>query len=132
MTDYGQQSQPRNGLPLEKFTHHVPPGWAPRIRNYTFHRYAQRLKLWYRTTPISDEAIIGPLIVSRLKGEAFRMAMAFRIHRNGVTYSGDEALALPGDPSSSQASGIKQFLEMLKNTQELHDQDRAGVVQTSA
>ena len=28
----------------------------------------------------------------------------------------------------AQASGIKQFLEMLKNTQELHDQDRASVV----
>ena len=56
------------------------------------------------------------------------MAMSFRLVRNGTTYVGDDAVALPTDTASGQTSGIRQFLDALKNNQELHDQDRAGVV----
>ena len=122
------------GLALEDFSKTIPPGWKPHIRGYTFRKYMQKLRLWWRITDEDREERIGPLIVSRLKSTPFTQAMSFSIRRQGVTYRGDEAVSLPAveaDPVNqiqAEHSGIRQFLDMMKNLYELHDQDRVGIV----
>eukprot|EP00959_Pyramimonas_sp_CCMP1952_P175470 3667039-Pyramimonas_sp.AAC.1 len=60
--------------------------------------------------------------------------MSYTIVRNGTSYRGDEAMALPyvtANPAAGiegEHSGIRQFLDKLKTIYELHDQDRIGIV----
>eukprot|EP00959_Pyramimonas_sp_CCMP1952_P092484 1935502-Pyramimonas_sp.AAC.1 len=91
----GQADYDKGGLGLEDFTKNVPPGWKPNVRGYTFRKYMQKLRLWWRITDEMSEERIGPLIVSRLKGPPFSQAMSYTIIRNGISYRGDEAMALP-------------------------------------
>ena len=94
----------------------------------------QKLRLWYRITEEQNEERIGPLIISRLQGPPFQQAMSFSISRGGVTYRGDEAMALPTIEADIQQgipgerSGIRQFLDKMRTLCELHDQDRVGIV----
>ena len=122
------------GLALEDFSKTIPPGWKPLVRGYTFRKYMQKLRLWWRITDEDREERIGPLIVSRLKSTPFRQAMSFTIVRDGVTYRGDEAVSLPAVAEDqargvqAEHSGIRQFLDVMKGLYELHDQDRVGIV----
>ena len=130
-------SRPTTGLSLEEFTKGVPPGWRTNIKGYTFRRYMQKLKLWWRITDEDDWGRVGPLIVSRPQGTIFKAAMSFTITRtiNGVkvVYRGDEAVALPPltaiqNNGVEEQAGIRTFLNQQKAIYELHDQDRVGIV----
>eukprot|EP00959_Pyramimonas_sp_CCMP1952_P316375 6621781-Pyramimonas_sp.AAC.1 len=58
----GQADYDKGGLGLEDFTKNVPPGWKPNARGYTFRKYMQKLRLWWRITDEMSEERIGPLI----------------------------------------------------------------------
>eukprot|EP00959_Pyramimonas_sp_CCMP1952_P166931 3488687-Pyramimonas_sp.AAC.1 len=58
--------------------------------------------------------------------------MSFTHQRAGISYRGDEAVALPpevdGNGVQIDPPGIRIFLDQQKSIYELHDQDRVGIV----
>ena len=86
------------GLPLDEYTRSCPPGWKPHMTNYPLRTFIEKLRLWKRQTEL-DEAVQGPVVVGRLKGAAYRIAMKIRVRRqNGFELMGDEAVAAPAEP----------------------------------
>eukprot|EP00959_Pyramimonas_sp_CCMP1952_P301564 6309377-Pyramimonas_sp.AAC.1 len=123
---------------LPEFTRYVPPGWKPGLPEYTFKNFLERLHLWWRITPITDEEA-GPLVASRLLDQAFEVAMHMRVDRNGQIYTGDAALALaktdavldPHDGSvvvPENPAGVVHLIQRLKEAFEVHDQDKQGEI----
>jgi hypothetical protein len=128
------------GLPLEAFTKSVPPGWKPGLPKYTFRRWLERLRLWYRTTELSAEQA-GPAVAARLQGRVFDTALSLRISLpDGRTIVGDEALAFPGadpvlDPQTGavttprQDTGLQHLLRELTKRHGADDQQQVtGVI----
>ena len=111
-------------LPLEQFNTTTPPGWRPHLQNYTYRRFLERLRLWYRLTTLLPEQL-GPAVTSRLQGRPYDLATSLRLPLpNGQTLLGDEALAFAGqDAIIDQAtgavlqpavsSGLQQLLRIL-------------------
>ena len=123
---------------LPEFARYVPPGWKPGLPDYTFKSFLERLHLWWRITPVTDEEA-GPLVASRLLDKAFEAAMHMKVVRNGQTYTGDAALALgkvnaildPNDGTvmvPESPAGIVHLIHRLKDAFEIHDQDKQGEI----
>ena len=118
---------------LDEFTTFVPPGWKPGTRGYSFRAYSEKLKLWWRIKACEDEGKAAALVVSRLQGTPYKMALALRIHRDGIVYEGDDAICLPSvaagtDPITgaivdAQPSGLQTILAKLRQEHRLHDHD---------
>ena len=84
------------GIPLDEYTKATPPGWKPHMQDYSLRLYLEKLRLWLRTTDIGtgDPAKVGPTVVGRLRGAAYRVVMKMRIPRqDGRILVGDEAIA---------------------------------------
>ena len=131
MADYA----PR-GLALTEYSKSVPPGWEPHNPSYTLRQYNERWELWgyYNNTPGSELTSnqIGPAIVGRLKGSAYRLANKIQIEipndpRSGPAYSGRtltgaEAICFPGLPAQDHVvppieaipSGVKSIRKYWK------------------
>ena len=62
------------GIPLDEYTKATPPGWKPHMQDYSLRLYLEKLRLWLRTTDIGtgDPAKVGPTVVGRLRGAAYR------------------------------------------------------------
>ena len=85
-----------SGLPLESYTKTSPPGWKVGTPKYTFSRFLERLRLWYRQTDLLPESL-GPAVAGRLQGRLFDTALGLKFTlANGTRLVGDEALAYPG------------------------------------
>ena len=59
---------------LQEFSKFVPPGWKPGLDDYPFRKFLERLHLWWRITPLSEEEA-GPMIASRLIDKPFDIAI---------------------------------------------------------
>ena len=123
-------------MALEEYTKVIPPGWEPHNPNYTLRQYKERLELWghYNNTPGHEMTAnqMGPAVVGRLKGSAYRLANKIQIRipeddrieirYRGKTLVGAEAIIFPGitgDPSleppvPDTPSGIKAILAALE------------------
>ena len=119
---------------LDEFTTFVPPGWRPGIKGYSFRAYSEKLRLWWRIRAQEDDGKAAALIVSRLQGTPYKMAMALRITRDGIVYDGDNAIVLPavaagtidpltGNALEEQPSGLQVILGKLRVEHRLHDHD---------
>ena len=128
----------------------VPPGWAPHDPAYTLRQYKERLELWgqYRNTPGAEMPSneMGPAIVGRLKGSAYRLANKIQIKitddpridptLRGRTLVGAEAICFPGivgdpaldPPVPSVDSGIKHILAILQDAFGADAADQLAVV----
>ena len=113
-----------SGLPLESYTKSVPPGWRVGAPKYTFRRFLERLRLWYRQTHQSPESL-GPAVAGRLQGRLFDTALGLKFTLpNGNMLIGDEALAFLGadailDPGTgavqvpAEDNGLQRLLRVL-------------------
>ena len=122
------------GIPLDEFTKGCPPGWSPHLVQYPLKLYREKLRLWLRTTDVAEEAV-GPTIVGRLKGAAYRLALKVRVPRqDGRTLVGDEALCALREPAQydpttgaellpGTQSGLQKFLELLEESFGEEEQD---------
>ena len=119
-------------MTLEEFTRKIPPGWRPGIKSYPFRRYMEKLRLWWRFAEIREDQV-GPLVAARLQGTPFDLAMTFELYRDGVKYTGADALALVnvdatvdvnGNTVAAQPAGVTIFIQQLIQEYEKHDQDR--------
>ena len=120
-------------MALEESTRNVPPGWRPYVPSYPWKRYKERLQLWWRFAEVREDQV-GALVAARLQGQAFELAMNFKIIRQGVTHVGVEALSLPASENvtdalgnileAAQPTGIAQLLSLLAREYEIHDQDK--------
>ena len=89
------------GIPLDEYTKATPPGWKPHMQDYSLRLYLEKLRLWLRTTDLGEGnyAKIGPTVVGRLRGAAYRVVMKMRVPRqNGQILVGDEAIAALAEP----------------------------------
>ena len=68
------------GLALEDYTKNTPPGWQAHMSNYPLKTYKEKLSLWMRTTDVQGEAL-GPTILGRIKGAAYRIIMKMKVPR---------------------------------------------------
>ena len=70
-------------MALEEYNKQVPPGWEPHNPSYNLRQYKERLELWghYNNTPGAELSgnQMGPAIVGRLKGAAYRLANKIQI-----------------------------------------------------
>ena len=73
----GQHADSEGGMPLDAFNRGCPPGWRPGIQTYPFRRYMQLVRLWWRQTDVQEHQV-GPIMVGRLRGAAFQLAMSLR------------------------------------------------------
>ena len=79
-------------LDLEEFTRFIPPGWKPGLKGYSFKKYSQRLKLWWRTKNITGcepgdvDTVAAGLVLGRLKGSAYKKGIEYRIARDGTVH----------------------------------------------
>ena len=86
------------GLPLDEFSRSVPPGWRPHLSSYPLKDYKDKLKLWLRMTDVSL-AQIGPTVVGRSKGAAYRVALKIRDRRqDGPILTLDDAIVAQAEP----------------------------------
>ena len=86
------------GIPLGEYTKATPPGWKPHMQDYSLRLYFEKLRLWIRTTDLGNgpenQAKIGPTVVGRLRGAAYRVVMKMRPPRqDGRILVGDEAIS---------------------------------------
>ena len=129
-----------SGLPLESYTKSVPPGWRVGAPKYTFRRFLERLRLWYRQTDVSPESL-GPAVAGRLQGRLFDTALGLKFTLvNGNQLVGDEALAFPGtdavlDPNTgtvltpAQDNGLRRLLRVLTAQYGADDQQQiTGII----
>ena len=109
-------------LPLEESTRQTPPGWRPGISKYSVKKYLQKLSLWWRTKNVDDESVAALLVLQRLQGGALKQALRFKVNRDGVEYTGENAFALQrqaGDPAvgvTERPSGVWVVLKCLGET----------------
>ena len=89
--------------------------------SYPLKTYLEKLRLWLRTTDVAPHAI-GPTIVGRLKGAAYRICMKIRLVRqNGDILLADEALAAMAEPEDmnqglpATTSGLEAMIQTLKD-----------------
>ena len=108
------------GIPLDEYTRQCPPGWRPYVRNYTLNTYEEKLRLWMRMTDIPADCQ-GSVIVGRLKGSAYRIAMKIRLRRqDGTMLYQDEAVNAPAEAEDvnnalpATPSGLQQILADLR------------------
>ena len=87
------------GIALDDYTKTCPPGWQPYMHNYPLKLYKEKLSLWLRITDV-EEAKLGPTILGRIKGPAYRIIMKMRVPRqpnqenpNGYYVTADAAVA---------------------------------------
>ena len=73
------------GLALEDYTKNTPPGWQPYITQYPLKLYKQKLALWLKTTDV-DADKIGPTVLGRIKGAAYRLIMKMRVPRQDGSF----------------------------------------------
>ena len=145
MSDYVTRN-----MALEEYSKMVPPGWAPHDHTYTLRQYKERLELWgqYRNTPGAEMPSneMGPAIVGRLKGSAYRLANKIQIKiaddpridvaLRGRTLVGAEAICFPGmvgdttvdPPVPHVASGIKHIMQILEDAFGADAADQLAVV----
>ena len=120
---------------LPEFTRYVPPGWKPGLPDYSYKQFLERLHLWWRIAPVTEEEA-GPLVASRLLDKAFEVAMHLKVTRDGTVHSGDAALALAKREAivdgagqlvqEADPAGIGHLIKKLTDSFEIHDQDRQG------
>ena len=72
------------GITLEDYTKACPPGWAPYMHNYPLKLYKEKLALWLRITDV-EPAKLGPTVLGRIKGPAYRIIMKMRVPRQPST-----------------------------------------------
>ena len=65
---------------MEDYTKSCPPGWQPYMHNYPLKLYKERLSLWLRITDVAEEKL-GPIVLGRIKGSAYRLIMKIRLPR---------------------------------------------------
>ena len=126
------------GIPLDEFSRNVPPGWAPNLSNYPLRSYFDKLRLWDKVHGVEDDQV-GPLIASRLKGQAQKLALRLRIpkvlpdgtidHDVGVeALSRAEAAAVTDQAGNvilaEQPSGSQLLLKKLQETYGLAEHDQ--------
>ena len=98
-----QSSANHPGIALDQFNNNVPPGWRPGMKQYTFRRYIQRMKLWQHVTAL-NEGQMGPAMAGRLIGRPYDIAMGMQhIDEHGAVLIGDVALAYQGYPGNVPA-----------------------------
>ena len=126
------------GLPLEEYSKSVPPGWKPHQHSYPLRLYLEKLRLWLRVVDM-DQGAIGPTVVGRLKGAAYRVAMKIRSTRqDGTQLTGDAAVAAPAeaetrDPNTGEVvqaaspSGLQLVLDALQAAYGEEEQDVQGL-----
>ena len=126
------------GLPLEEYSKFVPPGWKPHQHSYPLRLYLEKLRLWLRVADM-DQGAIGPTVVGRLKGAAYRVAMKVRSQRqDGTTLTGDAAVAAPAEPEVTDPttgvvlqeaviSGLQLVLNALQAAYGEEEQDVQGL-----
>ena len=87
------------GVALDEYTKTTPPGWSPNMSNYPLRLYFEKLRLSIRLTDVQDRSKLGPMIVGRLRGAAYRIVMKMRLVRqNGEVLTGDAAVAAEEEP----------------------------------
>ena len=123
-------STENTGLPLEQYNKSSPPGWKTGIPKYTFRRYLERLRLWYRQTDLSSSQV-GPAVAGRLIGRPFDDAMALTITTgNGTVLTGDAALAFEGEDANPNlgtpalSNGLQHLLRVLTAKHGADDQQQ--------
>ena len=126
------------GLPLDEYSKSVPPGWKPHQHSYPLRLYLEKLRLWLRIADM-DQGAIGPTVVGRLKGAAYRVAMKVRSQRqDGTTLTGDAAVAAPAEPEitdpvsgvvthEASFSGLQLVLNALQAAYGEEEQDVQGL-----
>ena len=99
------------GIALEEYTKNTPPGWAPYMNNYSLKLYKEKLALWLRTTDVENEKL-GPTIVGRIKGAAYRIIMKMRVprqptpeHPDGYYVTADAGVAALAQPAIPAVEG---------------------------
>ncbi len=65
-------------IPLRSYTKDVPPGWKP--RSYPIKDYREFLQVWIKLTRLDPDQL-GPAIMSRVEGGAWRVASMLTIQR---------------------------------------------------
>ena len=84
------------GINLEDYTKSTPPGWQAYMHNYPLKHYRERLALWMRITDVPAEKL-GPTILGRIKGSAYRLIMKMRLPRQPDAEHGWRPWYLTGD-----------------------------------
>ena len=129
-----------HGTPLDEYTKVTPPGWAPHMQNYPLRLYLEKLRLWLRITDLQDRTKIGPTIVGRLTGAAYRLVMKMRLVRqNRRVLTGDEAVAafqepeIPADPQAGHPyvpeapSGVDVVISTLQGSSGALEHDQQAL-----
>ena len=129
-------------LGLRQYTKDIPPGWRP--KSYPFRGYKESLEIWSCLTRLDPDQI-GPAILSRLEGGAYRVALNLKIQRLDPArnydqiapqeFRGLKAVSLPETVNifdnigqlmcPAYASGAKVLLQRLHEMYFLDDQDLA-------
>ena len=123
---------------LKQYTKDIPPGWRP--YSYPLREYTDLLSIWGKLTAL-EESRLGPAIVSRLEGNALKIAIAFVVHRRQadgtfVEFRGADAISLVRQDAEFdvntgleinpvQPSGVNLLLDKLADVYALDDQDKA-------
>ena len=129
-----------SGLPLESYTKTTSPGWKVGTPKYTFRRFLERLRLWYRQTDLPPESL-GPAVAGRLQGRLFDTALGLKFTlANGTRLVGDEALAYPGADAvfdlntgavvtPAEDNGLQRLLRILTQQHGADDQQQiTGII----
>ena len=61
-------------LALDEYNKTTPPGWMPHMREYPLKLFKEKFRLFMKQTSLKYEEI-GPVLLGRLKGAAYRLAM---------------------------------------------------------
>ena len=123
-------------MALEEYSKSIPPGWEPHNPSYTLRMYKERLELWghYNNTPGQEMPPnqLGPAVVGRLKGAAYRLANKIQIRVaddpridgsiRGKTLTGAKAICFPGmdgdpnldPPVDNIENGVQHILKILE------------------
>ena len=68
---------------LDEFNRANAPGWEPYLHWYSFKQYKENLELWGKMVTEGEHKLtmaqMGPMIYSRLRGAAKRMALKMEI-----------------------------------------------------
>ena len=106
-------------LPLEAYNKSTPPGWKPGLPRYSWRRFLERMRLWYRLTDLNADQI-GPAIAGHLVGRPYTLAMKLSVRaQDGQILRGDEALAYPGADPIADGMGVIQAAAAASGTQVL-------------
>lgn len=125
-------------MSIQQYSKDVPPGWRP--RSYPLKQFRESLSIWSKLTTLPAEKV-GPAIVSRLEGEAYKIAMGLQHARKRPTdgidelFIGLDAVVLPAQPAvlgptgveiiPAYPSGCKCLIDKLTQVFGFDDQDEA-------